>query len=585
MKINNYPFILLCCLITAFSTFAQPSFSSISMPTGLHGTSPGAATTRVVTGDFDNDGDIDMLTQLNGTDGSQVDYHQNNGGGTFSIISGTGSPSTFSSGPFNGLSFNIVRSTNLYVADFDNDGDVDIFETSPNPTPTRFLRNTAGAFSSVAVPTNFPTVMSTAGFARFVIGDFNNDGDVDFLHQQGTGYTSIFYCDNNGVGNFTQYAADGTGTFNSGLFNGVTMVNVLSTNIMFPADYDNDGDIDIFQFQAAGNIYYKNNGSSWAVSTIPTGLPTTLNAGRFLPADFDADGDIDVLYQTGTAPPAGINYATNNGTGTFTSVSADATGLFSSGPFNGITFIDIFASVLFPLDFDKDGDIDLYRIPLGATGTNYLYQCGGVAPSLTARSPINGATGVSTTTNLTMTFNKNVFAGTSFNNIYIKRFSDDALIQTIPSNSGSVSGSGTSNIIITLSALSSSTMYYITFDDQAFKDNQGVIFGYYNHLTKERKGYTNKNFWSFTTGVLGTDSFELNSKFSIYPNPTNGIVKINADFDGNFIIVNNLGQTVKTFKVTESKESTINIEELATGIYFVKGTDGSKIGIKKLVIE
>ena len=583
MKINNYSFVILFCLFTSFGVFAQTSYTSITMPTGLHATSPASATTRVVTGDFDNDGDIDMLTQLNGTDGSQVDYHQNNGG-TYTIISGTGSPSTFSSGPFNGLSFNAVRNSNLFVADYDNDGDMDIFETSANPTPTRFLRNTSGIFSSVTVPTNFPTVMSTAGFARFVIGDFNNDGDIDFLHQQGTGSASIFYCDNDGIGNFTQHAANGAGAFTSGIFNGVTMINVLSTNVMFPADYDNDGDIDIYQYQAAGSIYYKNNGASWAIATVPSGLPALLNAGRFLPSDYDADGDIDVLYQTGTAVPAGINFATNNGSGTYTSVTADGTGTFSSGPFSGITLNDIFASILFPFDYDTDGDIDLYRIPLGASGTNFLYRCGGVPPSLTSRSPLNGATGVSTATNLTMTFNEIVTAGTSTNNIYIKRFSDDAVIQTIASNSGSVSGSGTTNITVALAALATSTKYYVAFDDQAFKDNQGLIFGYYDHFTKERKSFKNKSFWSFTTGVLSTDSFELNSKFAIYPNPTSGgIVNVKSDFDGDFQIVNQIGQVIKAFKVTANTVNIINVENIAQGIYFIKATDGGKIGSQKLI--
>jgi len=126
MKINNYSFTILFSLITCLGVVAQTSYTSITMPTGLHATTPASATNRVASGDFDNDGDIDLLTQLNGTDGSQVDYHQNNGG-TYTIISGTGSPSTYSSGPFNGLSFYLVRNTNLFVSDYDNDCDLDIF--------------------------------------------------------------------------------------------------------------------------------------------------------------------------------------------------------------------------------------------------------------------------------------------------------------------------------------------------------------------------------------------------------------------------------------------------------------------------
>lgn len=84
---------------------------------------------------------------------------------------------------------------------------------------------------------------------------------------------------------------------------------------------------------------------------------------------------------------------------------------------------------------------------------------------------------------------------------------------------------------------------------------------------------------------LGTSSFELNTKFTMFPNPTNGIVNIQSDFDGDFIIVNQIGQTVKSFKVISNKVNVINIEALASGIYFVKGTDGYNIGVKRLIIK
>jgi hypothetical protein len=84
---------------------------------------------------------------------------------------------------------------------------------------------------------------------------------------------------------------------------------------------------------------------------------------------------------------------------------------------------------------------------------------------------------------------------------------------------------------------------------------------------------------------LGASSFELNTKFTMYPNPTNGIVNIQSDFDGDFILVNQIGQTVKSFKVVSNKVNLINIETLASGIYFVKGTDGYNVGVKKLIIK
>ena len=68
--------------------------------------------------------------------------------------------------------------------------------------------------------------------------------------------------------------------------------------------------------------------------------------------------------------------------------------------------------------------------------------------------------------------------------------------------------------------------------------------------------------------------------FSIYPNPTNGIINIKIDKNIKLIEVYNLqGQ-----KVASNKFNEINISSLNSGIYFIKiTTDKNLIGIKKIV--
>ncbi|CAM3976104.1 hypothetical protein FLCU109888_12060 [Flavobacterium cucumis] len=89
----------------------------------------------------------------------------------------------------------------------------------------------------------------------------------------------------------------------------------------------------------------------------------------------------------------------------------------------------------------------------------------------------------------------------------------------------------------------------------------------------------------FTVTTLGTGTFENKFQFVIYPNPNSGLLNIDSNFDGEFLIVNQLGQTVKTFKVNSSIENSINVESLADGIYYIKGTNGTQISSQKLIIK
>ncbi|TAG56294.1 MAG: hypothetical protein EAZ27_05300, partial [Cytophagales bacterium] len=496
---------------------AQVFYTSTTVPPGLYDATPSPiASNRVVLGDINNDGHIDMLSQLGGN-GTAVTYHQNNGNGTFtSLLGSNANPSVFSSGILSGMDFADLQTNKYYIFDFDNDGDNDIFESNGVST-ARYMINIGTSFTLTSIPTGLPLTLS-GGFARFVPSDYDNDGDIDVLYQNGNGTSNISVAINNGSGTFTVTNADPiTGMFSSGIFNGLTMINIHIFGVR-NVDVDNDGDLDILQMQSLSNTnFFKNNGSSWTLAPIPTGLPTTFAGFRSLIADFDADGDIDVMHQVTNTSNQNIVISLNNGTGSFNNISASGVGTFSSGPFNGLTFVEIFNTLIYPADYDSDGDIDLYILPNGVVGSINYYKNGGTAPTLSSRLPLNSATGVSLNPTLSLTFNEAVFAGTSSNNIYVKRFSDDVTVSTVASNSSSVTGSGTTTITVSVSGLVGGTQYYLAFDDQAFKDNEGVIWGAYNFQTRERNGYRNKSFWSFTT-------FAACSNPVIVTNPTNSTI-------------------------------------------------------------
>lgn len=133
--------------------------------------------------DINNDGNLDLITSVYSS--NSIIYALGNGDGTFGATS----------------SLALSWATSIAVGDFNNDGKVDIIGGrgfGPSQIAELFVGNGDGTFrASVSVG------QSTLGGGFLKVGDFNNDGNLDFLgHSNTTGLTQI------NLGN-------GDGTFNT----------------------------------------------------------------------------------------------------------------------------------------------------------------------------------------------------------------------------------------------------------------------------------------------------------------------------------------------------------------------------------
>lgn len=177
---------------------------------------------------------------------------------------------------------------------------------------------------------------------------------------------------NNGDGTFrdvTEQAGVGDMSFSSGCS---------------AADYDNDGDVDLYVLNYGKNVLYRNNGDgTFTDVSRQSGLDNphwSLSAPWF---DYDNDGDLDVYvvnylkydsgafraYYAATGYPGPLSYRgqpdalyRNNGDGTFTEVTREA-GLYNE---DGRGMSGTVA------DLDNDGHLDIY-ISNDAMG-NYFYR-------------------------------------------------------------------------------------------------------------------------------------------------------------------------------------------------------------------
>ena len=169
-------------------------------------------------------------------------------------------------------------------ADFDNDGDLDLF-VGFNGAPNRLYQNDGGTFRDVAADAGVADARATRAAAW---GDYDADGDADLLVGFAPGTTSLLKLYRNQGGKFTDVSADAG-------------VSVDSGAVRQPSFLDVDGDLDLFVgFNGAPNRLYQNDGGTFRDVAADAGVADARATRAAAWGDYDADGDADLLV--GFAP-------------------------------------------------------------------------------------------------------------------------------------------------------------------------------------------------------------------------------------------------------------------------------------------
>ncbi len=71
--------------------------------------------------------------------------------------------------------------------------------------------------------------------------------------------------------------------------------------------------------------------------------------------------------------------------------------------------------------------------------------------------------------------------------------------------------------------------------------------------------------------------------FNMYPNPTSGVVYIEAQGSSNVTVLNAIGEVVTTTEITN--QGTIDLSNNASGVYFIRLTSGNKVGTQRIIVE
>lgn len=243
-------------------------------------------------GDFDNDGDPDVL--LTGmTVGRFVTQLYRNASPGVTLEGWTFVPIT--------TSLPAVANSAVAWADFDYDGDQDVVlagRTAAEGFITRLYRNDGEAGPEAWRFTEVPAGLPGVAFGDVATGDFDNDGDDDLAVTGCTddhcrrSITRLYR--NDGAFVFTQVPAELPGRYRSTLAWG---------------DHDADGDLDLLlsgeDSSRPGNAttaVYRNDDGTF--TDLAAGLPGVTD-GTALWGDYDLDGDLDLFlsgyqYETGS---------------------------------------------------------------------------------------------------------------------------------------------------------------------------------------------------------------------------------------------------------------------------------------------
>ncbi len=218
--------------------------------------------------DYDNDGYVDLFVAEYFPTKYNHLYH-NNGDGTFTAVEG------------NPVVTDAGHSIGAAWGDYNNDGLVDLFVPNTDGDKNYLYKN-VGNGKFVKVDENVLSTPSKSVGCSW--GDYNNDGYLD-LFIANAGDQDNFLYKNNGDGTFTAVTS-GDIVNDGGNSHGSTWI-----------DIDNDGDLDLYvtNDQDGDNFLYKNNGDE--TFTKVTNDLTTSGGNSFgtAIADYDNDGDYDIF--------------------------------------------------------------------------------------------------------------------------------------------------------------------------------------------------------------------------------------------------------------------------------------------------
>ncbi len=235
--------------------------------------------------DYDHDGDLDLFTagatmyRNNSDDENKESDDENKEDERFTDVSEqtfvkTAAPQS--------------APAEVFSADFDDDGDIDIFTIHRETGCTLYDNLRQGKLRAVSDETG---ISQDVHYTAAAVGDYDNDGDIDIFLSTAD---QIHLYLNRGDGSFMSDPRLEAG------------VRDLSPTLLKNIDYDNDGFVDLWVSGKDGMFLFRNDGTGQFAEPYPLIETVTPTEGAILHnalagavGDYDNDGDLDLFFING----------------------------------------------------------------------------------------------------------------------------------------------------------------------------------------------------------------------------------------------------------------------------------------------
>ncbi len=505
--------------------------------------------------DIDGDNDLDIFSMGNTNSNQYYRFYENKGNEVFEILN-------IDVSLWPGIN---LRNEKPIFSDFDNDGDLDLTIKIDRGSPSfAQLKNDDGRFAEVEIQDR------GTFFGRMPYGDFDNDGDADMLVFVGNSRIDIL--ENDGFGNFSKA--------NTPILSSIIGMRTDLDGASGWFHADDDELLDLFiagRFETSINgiseygLVLRNTGGDFEIYGEPINIGSDDITVSF--GDIDGDGDSDFFVQS-DIPKLFIN----EGEGVFKIRENLKIALARS--------LDRVESLL--SDLDGDGDIDLLLFGEESFGNPEMFVYNNVTVDAWNRPNINP----SVPTNITFEPKQNGIMVSwdmsqdditpdhqVFYYIFLEDIKNDEVVsplyQITPSNK-SVEG-----------------LYYSN-SSQFFLQNSNSQ-GVYAIQIQATDGGGRSSEYSKSIPfnlVTGFDEDHVENENNIYPNPATEF--INVSYSSSFIgpvqasLTDANGQKISSYLIHKTEPTfsqELDVSQVKKGVYILRLMEGTSVRIYKLFIQ